>query len=125
MAEASLVFPTLPSGKNIDSSKFETSKTDPAMKADMDGGYTVTRARFTRKPRKIFKCGFTMISGADKGVLDDFWDAARGGARSFEWLCPMDGIKYQVRFDSTEMTFTYRGAGGNHFWDCSFSLKQV
>jgi hypothetical protein len=124
MATTLLSFPALPSGKVSDSSKLEISRADPAMRHEMEGGYTITRARYTRKPVKRFKVGYTNITNADQKVLDTFWETTRGGSRAFAWYCPTDGLTYQVRFKG-EISFAYRGVGGNHFWDCSLELEQV
>ena len=124
MATAPLVFPLLPSGKSLDAAKFETSAADPGMRQETDGGYVITRARYTRKPRKSWKCALTNITGADKIVMDDFWDTTRGTARAFSWVCPTDMLTYNVRFKAS-FSMTHRGAGATQFWDCSFELEQV
>lgn len=119
-----LAFPILPSGKTSDSSKFEMSRADPGMRHEMEGGYVVTRARYTRAPPKMFKLGFTHITEEDRGVLDAFWVETRGTSRAFAWKCPTDQITYNVRFKG-DMSFSYVGAGGSHFWNCSVELEQV
>ena len=124
MATAPLTFPSLPSGKGLDSSKMETTRSDPGMRQEMEGGYTVTRARTTRAPRRIFKCGMTMITQEDKETLEEFWDSTRGTSLSFSWDCPFDDKTYIVRFKGP-MVFPYAGVGGNHHWNCSFELEQV
>lgn len=118
------VFPTLPSGKVADSAKFEVSKKDPAMRAEMEGGYAVTRARHTRKPPRLFKVAYTSIDNADKTVLDNFYDTVRGGSVIFDWTDPESLVIYQVRF-SGSFILRYAGAGNNRLWDCSFDLEQA
>ena len=124
MATTPLAFPALPSGKNMDSSKFSFSRADPGMRSEMEGGYAVTRSRFTRTPVKTFKVGFTNITEADKEAIDAHWVAARGTSRAFTWTNVSDGITYNVRFKGT-VEFTYRGAKTTHFWDCGMELEQV
>lgn len=118
------VFPTLPSGKSQDSSKYAVSKKDPAMRAEIEGGYVVTRARTTRKPTRLFKTGFTNITSADKQVLDDFYDTVRGGSVIFTWTDPESLVSYSVRFKG-EFGFKFAGRGAARFWDCSFELEQA
>lgn len=119
-----LLFPTLPSGKNFDSSKFSVSRADPGMRAEMEGGYVVTRARFTRPPPKRWKLGLTSITNADRLVLDDFWVTTRGTSRAFTWTCNEDLTQYNVRFKG-EMVFRHVGIGNTHLWDCDLELEQL
>lgn len=118
------IFPALPSGKTQDSSKYEVSKKDPAMRAEMEGGYVVSRARTTRRPTRLFKTGFTSITGADKQVLDDFYDLVAGGSVIFDWTDPSSGLVYAVRFTGS-FGFKYAGRGATSLWDCSFELEQA
>ena len=60
-------FPTLPSGSKLDSSKFEVTYGDTTMRQEIEGGYTFTRPRTTRRRRKMFRCGYTDITEADDG----------------------------------------------------------
>ena len=85
MATAPLAFPTLPSGKSFDSSKYSVTPSDPGMRQEVEGGYVITRARFTRKPPRTFDCALTNITQADKDVLEAFWDTTRGTSRAFSW----------------------------------------
>jgi hypothetical protein len=119
------VFPTLPSGKAPDSSKYEVSKVDPAMRSEAEGGYTISRARFTRKPRRKFKIAYTFIDNADKQLIDDFYDMVCGGSVIFKWTDPQSSQDYSVRFIGQGLTFSYVGIGGNDAWDCSFELQQA
>lgn len=119
-----IVFPVLPSGAILDSSKYEVSRSDPAMRAEMDGGYVVTRARYTRVPRRLFKVGYTYLTNPDKLVLDTFYDTVRGGSLIFDWTDPSSAIVYSVRLKSP-FSFKHVGAGTTRRWDCSFELEQA
>lgn len=118
------VFPTLPSGFKLDSAKYEVSRIDPSMSAQMDGGYSVTRARHTRKPRYTFRVAYTDITNADKTVLDAFYDTVRGGSVIFDWIDPASTVSFSVRLKSP-LSFKYVGYGLNRRWDCSFDLEQA
>ncbi|MCY1200492.1 hypothetical protein D9M72_119220 [compost metagenome] len=124
MATAPLLFPALPSGKSFDSSKFSITPNDPGMRHEMEGGYAVTRARFTRKPTRVFNCSLTNITQADKNALETFWDTTRGTSRAFSWTSLQDAKTYNVRFKSAP-TYTYRGVRQSHFWDCDIQFETV
>ena len=119
-----LTFPALPSGKRMDSARFSYERTDPGMRAEMEGGYAITRARFTRPPRKIFTVGFTMITDADRNAIDAFYETTRGSSRMFTWRNVEDGKDYVVRFKG-KLSFTYKGAGTTKFWDCGAEFEEV
>jgi len=118
------VFPVFLSGKKPDSSKFEEVKTDPAMRVRMDGGYTVTRARHTRKPTRSFKIGYTFMNAVDKLALDTFYDNMRGGSLIFDWKDPATNITYQARFGGP-INYKHVGSGNTRRWDCSFEIEQA
>lgn len=86
-------FSTLP-----DQSSWEEQKNDPGMSVDMDGGYVITRARYTRPPRRVFRFSINNASNADKIALDAFWDEVQGTALAFDFLHPINGNTYSVRF---------------------------
>lgn len=94
----------------IDDSKYQEKRADPAMRAKTDGGYVVTRPRFTRRPRRTWTIGFTNIGDADKKALGDFWDSVRGGSEAFNWTLPITGEAVVVRFaEGNEFVFTFNG----------------
>ena len=107
-----------------DSSKYEVSAEDPAMRQEMDGGYVVSRARFTRPPRKSWKTGFTFMNDTNKLLLENFWASVKGGSVIFDWINPQDNVTYAVRFTGG-LAFRYRGAGNTHRWDVTISLEQA
>lgn len=123
MAFTTPVFPALPSGRNMDSQKYAFSRADAGMRAEIEGGYVITRARFTRRPPLIFKIGFTNITEADKDALDTFTGDV-GTFRSFNWTNIANGIEYRVRLKGMP-EFVQRGIGLTKLWDCSMELEQV
>jgi phage-related protein len=124
MATAPLTYPTLASGKSFDSKKFSETPNDPGMRDDTEGGYAITRARYTRKPRRVYGAGHTSITQQDKDLLDDFWDEVRGTARAFNWTNPATGRVLVVRFKSAP-SWTYSGAGATRLYDCSIEMETV
>jgi phage-related protein len=119
------VFPALPSGKQMDSSKTSVARENPVQRTELEGGYVATRAKHTRAPRKTWSCGFTFISNADKGALETFWDTVKGGSVAFDWTNPQDSIVYTVRFKGDPLKFSYVGRGTAQYWDVTFDLEQV
>lgn len=106
-------------------SKFHTvSHEDPAMRSKIEGGYVVSRARYTRTPRRTFTTGFTDISNADKGILQLFWDVKKGGSVSMTWVDPVNSESVTVRFVEP-LSFIYTGLGGTHLWTVQFKLEEV
>lgn len=119
-----IAFPTLPSGEKLDSSQFSIELMDNTIRQDVEGGYTYTRPRTTRRNRKAWKCQYTFLPEADRAVLEAFWQTAAGNALIFTWESPQDGLIYNVRFKGP-MTFRYVGRNTLQRWDCSFDLELV
>ena len=106
-----------PSSIAEDSRFFDESMEDRTMKAETDGGYSYTRARNRRRPRKMFKTGFTNLSDSNKEALEQCY-AQRQGAVSFTYSHPVSGVEHVVRFkDGQSPKWKYRGFGDNPRWD--------
>lgn len=117
-----MTFPVL---TKIQDSKFHNvSHEDPAMRSKMEGGYVMSRARFTRTPRRTFTTGFTDISNADKAALEAFWHTKQGGSVSMIWVDPVSSESVVVRF-TKPLNFAYTGLGGTHLWTVQFDLEEV
>jgi len=118
--------PPLVQGKE-DSQYFQEIGQNPAMAAETDGGYTITRPRFTRPPRRVFVTGFTELTDAEKQVLFDFWNAKKGSSEPFTYQHPVSGVVYTVRFKpGTELKAKYVGRGLMRLWTVAdVQLEQV
>lgn len=121
---ATPVFPTLPSGAVLDSSKFGVTLEGNTLRQEIEGGYAITRPRTTRKSRKVFAAGYTCITEEDRSVLVSFCDSVGVDAVIFLWTNPQDLIQYAVRFKGA-IKFSYVGAGTTQRWDCAFELEQA
>lgn len=110
-------FPTIPQ----DSAKFsERHAEDPAIQTKMEGGYTITRPRFTRRPRRRFTTGFTDLTNAQKLELQAFYDLMKGSSNSFNYSHPVDATVFLVRFEPGSIpAYSYRGMGYTVRWDVS------
>lgn len=116
-----------PSGMTAkEDSKYRADKqADPSMRKETDGGYTITRARYTRAPRKTFTTGFSSVSQADKAIFEAFWETKKGGSDSFTWKDPITNTTYTVRF-AGQPEYRYVGMGNAYLWDItSINLEQV
>lgn len=95
---ASLEFPNL--SRKPDGETYGVSSPNPSKEGnDTDGGYWMTRPKYTRKPPRSFKFKFTDLSQADHDALLDFWETkAKGSSVAFLWRNPADKKQYNVRF---------------------------
>ena len=107
-------FPTL--SLKPDSEKYSVTAEDPAIKNEMEGGYVTSRPRFTRKPRRTFTIGYTMMKEADRTLLNDFWDEVMGSSMTFDWVNEFTGETISVRFGE-RWTETYVGKGSYRAWN--------
>ena len=100
----------------------EKAAFDPTIRNEYEGGYVVTRARFTRilKSWKIkYNDGLTVT---EKGTLQQFEQDRRVGAEAFDWTNPLDGVTYQVRF---KRPITYKPLYIKDLWTADFELEEA
>lgn len=117
-------FPTLSTGS--DSALYALELEDVALKTKIDGGYVVSRAKHTRKPRKTFTTGYTDLKPADKTLIQDFYEnVAKGGSVVFDWTDPASSTVYQVRFVDGPLQWKYTGIGPTQRWQVQFRLEQA
>ena len=108
-----------------DAKYFAEKMKDAAIRHEMDGGYTVTRARFTRAPRRTFTTGFSAISNADKSTLTVFYRQMKGGSEAFLWTHPISNEIINVRFVG-DLEAKYAGVGQTPLWDVTnIQLEEV
>lgn len=112
-----------------DSQKFkETHRADPAMPFETEGGWVLTRPRYTRPTPILYSLGFTDISDTDKQIIQQLYSDTHGGSLIIsDWEHPTSGVLVNVRFKQGSIPqYTYRGRGGNHRWDVSgVQLEEV
>lgn len=108
---AGAVFP--PAGIKEDSSQFTKSFKDNTVEVKTDGGYSYTRPRSARRPRRIFKTGFTNLNPTQEAQVSEFF-ATVGKHTIFTYLVPTTGEAVSVRFTSDLPESKYVGAGGTH-----------
>lgn len=108
-------FPTV---NYLDAASFAETIENPSMTpAKMEGGYVITRPRFTRRPRRTFSFVFIMMDDDNKATLENFWNTMLGGSNSFHWVHPVSGENLTVRFsDQMTMKFNRTGFGSVNIW---------
>lgn len=124
------LFPLTHNTQGWDSRLYKATPEDPALKTEMEGGYTVSRARHTRTPRMTWRFGWRSMKDSDYQLALDFWKARRGASETFTWVDPASitqalpaGITYTVRFKSWDGA--YVGAGSNRMWDLNIEVEQL
>lgn len=116
--------PVFPNADLQDSKFFSMTPEDPAIRADIEGGYEVTRPRFTRTPRRTWTSGISFATNTVKQAVEAFWDTVKGGSVVFDWVNPENLVTYQVRF-TKPITYQYVGIGGLSHWDIAFEIRQA
>lgn len=108
---AGSVFP--PAGVKEDSSQFSKSFKDNTVEVKTDGGYSYTRPRSARRPRRIFKTGFTNLNTTEESQVSNFM-AIVGKHTIFTYIVPTTGEAVSVRFTGELPESKYVGVGGTH-----------
>ena len=112
-----------------DAGKFGFEQEDAGIRSPMEGGYVLTRPRFTRRPRRTWTTGFTDISNADKLLLEDYFNN-KGTYLSFTWDVPVPNVQggaketVTVRFSEVPK-WEYKGFGTNARWNVELKLEEV
>lgn len=108
-----------------DASQFELTFEKLTEEFKTDGGYKYTRSKYTRKPHKRLKIGFTAVPEADKILIEDFYNAHFGGHSVFSYRSYEPGRPlYLVRF-SGPIGFRYSGIGVSPIWDIACELDVI
>ena len=104
--------------KYLDGLTFTQLQEDPAIaEAKMEGGYVLSRPRFTRRPRRTFSFDYVDMTDTSKTSLETFWNTVFGSANSFTWVHPITFENILVRFSKdTKMKFTRVGYGPINRW---------
>lgn len=98
---------------------------NPGVRSEYEGGYIVSRARYTRAPRKMFGFSYKALGNTDKIALENFYRTVKGSADSFTWTHPFALTTHTVRFTDTALEFHWAGHGQRALWDVSLELEEV
>lgn len=104
-----------PLANQQDSAQFGFAQEDKGLRAEMEGGYVLTRPRYSGAPRRTWKTGFTDLSNTDKQTFDAFF-AIYGTFQSFNYTVPTGEGVIIVRFKQAP-TYEYKGFGTNYRWN--------
>ncbi len=92
-------FPTLTGGKPLTPTIKDYShklRTDPTVSSPKEGGYVVSRARFTRMPR-AWHVVYDGITTANKNLILAHEEERKVGSATFTWT-DNEGSSHTVRF---------------------------
>lgn len=93
---------------------------DPTIRNDYEAGYVITRARFTRIPKK-WHVVYNAMPQSDKEILQAFENDVKVGSCAFNWTNPLDNIQYTVRF-LAPISYRLLSPG---IWQVEFDLEEV
>lgn len=96
---------------------------DPAIRSQSEGGYTTSRARFSRIRRK-WGVQYEWLSQANKNTVMAFEEARFGGSDAFTWTNPETGTDYTVRFLDV-IEFIPHEHANFRWWSANFVLEEV
>lgn len=118
-------YPTLSSFKlteEVFDSWKEGLAVDPTLKNDQEGGYSITRSRFTRD-RRFWEFTYPYYTSADKDTLMTFErTTVRVGTTSFTWINPRDSVAYTVRYGQP---VEYVPNKGSSYWKITQRFEEV
>lgn len=106
-----------------DAKYYKTAQEDGTIRSSSEGGYEMTRRRFTRNPRKTYTTGFTEITDAQLQTLESIWDANMGHT-IFQWTHPIRGTVHDCRF-TKPFEVSYSGKGSHRVYNVKIELKEV
>jgi hypothetical protein len=116
-------WPTLTRQPDVEN--WDEEQEDPGISTQMEGGYVVSRARYTRTPRKIFTFALIDAPNSDKVALQTFWDTVKGSSDAFEFTHPISAVVYNVRFGE-KPKYKITGPGTTYRWDITgIKLEEV
>lgn len=107
-----------------DSESFNEKMNDPAIRVESDGGFVVTRSRYTRLPTRVIQTKFKDITNAEKAHIMSLYNAMRGGSNSFQYIHPTTGESLEVRFIEG-LQFDHKGFTNHPRWDVTLKLETV
>ena len=89
-------------------------------------GRVFARRRFP-VPRRRWELSYTMLTTSDKQALETFFiDTVAEGATPFEFIDPVAGSTFTVRFDPSAEPLEQSPLNDNHTrWRARFSLVEV
>lgn len=94
---------------------------NPTVESRTEGGYRVTRPRYTRIP-KLYKFSYPYLSSSDKAKLETFEKTVQVGAGLINWTPYTESASKVVRLKSP---IKYRPNKGTSYWIIDVELEEV
>jgi hypothetical protein len=111
-----------PLASKQDAAAYGFEQEDKGIRSEMEGGYVLTRPRFTASPRRTWKTGFTNLSNTDKLTFQNFFTVF-GTYQSFTYTAPSGDGSVTVRFKQAPK-YEYKGFGNNYRWNITDILLE-
>lgn len=114
-------FPILSRGASFQNFT-QDSPVDNTIRSEFADGSILTRARFTRM-RKSNSFGYTLLTAADKVLLENLQTSIKIGAATFYWTNPSDDIEYELMLTSP-MKFQVESRNFN-YWNVRINATEA
>jgi hypothetical protein len=98
----------------------DEGRENPAISSQMENGMVISRPRFTRI-RKKWILKWTALKNNEYQLLMNFWEQMCGGSQEFQWVNPVTGVSYIVRFTG-EINFHLTS---HDMWEGEITLQEV
>lgn len=120
-----LTFPTTFEGIGFDPSGLSIKIDNPALKHKVDGGYSISRPRYTKPAAATVTCRYVALTQNDVTTITNFWNSVAGGSKAFMFTEPASGVQAKVRFANESLDFKYVGHGAIRAWDVELTFETV
>lgn len=99
---------------------------DPTLSSESDGGYELTRPRYTRIRRK-WTLVWPHLLHADYTTLMAFYDSMSGSSVNFNWTNPATGTVSSVRFagQPESSLILWNADQSPRAWSVKLTLREV
>ena len=102
---------------------FEEEYEDSVLRSDFEGGYEITRQKYTRMRKSFKNLKWVGLNATDKTAMDTFvTTTVKGGADSFNWTHPVTNTVHVVRFVKPPV-FSPKFDGS--IWEMTCELREV
>jgi len=114
-------FPTLSRGVSLSNFKEELAY-NPAIQSQAEDGTIISRGRFTGR-KKEWEIEYTLLTEADKGLLDTLQAERNVSGNTFTWDHPKTDVEYSVRLKDP---IEFRIEPSNHEkWSARFIIIEA
>ncbi len=98
---------------------------DSVIRSPMEGGYEVTRQKFTRV-RRTWDIVYNYLPSSDVTTFNTFVESCvHGGADAFTWTIPGSTVTATVRFKEPPEVSIYDKSGTGYMYSAKFTVTEV